>query len=214
MPSIFLGSISLHPVELIAGYTTFANLGSRVVPNAILRVEDKNGNIIYQAQVQTVPVLDKEVAYTMAQALRGVITNGTANSAVYRAGFTLPAGGKTGTTSDYHDVWFIGFTHDLVAGVWMGFDAPQKITGNAQGGKLAAPAWTQMMLDIYQRRKPPGDWAAPSDSMVAVEVDKTNGLRATPFCPANVREVRYYAKGTEPREFCPIHSPFRPGGQH
>jgi penicillin-binding protein 1A len=211
-PSIFLGSPSLLPMELIAGYTTFANLGSRVVPNPILRVEDKHGNIIYQPRIQTVPVLDQGVAYTMAQALRGVITNGTANGAVYRAGFTIPAGGKTGTTSDYHDVWFIGFTHDLVAGVWMGFDKPQKITGNAQGGKLAAPAWTQMMLDIYQRRKPPGDWAAPSDSMVAVEVDKTNGLRATPFCPANLRERRYFAKGTEPKAFCPIHSPFRPGG--
>jgi penicillin-binding protein 1A len=212
VPSIFLGSLSLHPIELIAGYTTFANLGSRVVPNAILRVEDKKGNIIYQPQVQTVHVMDQSVAYSMAQALRGVITNGTANRSVYRAGFTLPAGGKTGTTSDYHDVWFVGFTHDLVAGVWMGFDNPQKIMGNAQGGVLAAPAWTQMMLDIYQRRKAPGDWAAVSDSMVSVEIDKSNGFRATPFCPANLREKRLFAKGTEPKEFCPVHSPFRPGG--
>ncbi|MGH7592299.1 MAG: penicillin-binding protein 1A [Gemmatimonadales bacterium] len=212
VPSIFLGSLSLHPIDLIASYSTFANLGTRVVPNAILWVEDKNGAIIYQPHVEAIPVLDPGVAYTMAQALRGVITSGTARSAVYGAGFTIPAGGKTGTTSDYHDVWFIGFTHDLVAGVWMGFDNPKPIMRNAQGGKLAAPAWTQMMLDIYQRRKVPGDWAVVSDSMVAVEVDKTNGLRATPFCPANVREVRYFAKGTEPREFCPVHSPFRPGG--
>ena len=212
VPSIFLGSVSLHPIELIAGYSTFSNLGSRVVPNAILRVEDKKGNIIYQPQVQMVPVLDQATAYAMAQALRGVITNGTAYRSVYRAGFTLPAGGKTGTTTDYHDVWFIGFTHDLVAGVWMGFDNPQKIMPNAQGGVLAAPAWTQMMLDIYQRRKAPGDWVSVSDSMVAVEVDKSNGLLATPFCPANLREKRYFAKGTEPKEFCPVHSPFRPGG--
>ncbi|HEY4099444.1 MAG TPA: PBP1A family penicillin-binding protein [Gemmatimonadales bacterium] len=214
-PSIFIGTPSVRPIEMIAAYTTFANLGTRTVPNAILRVEDKNGKIIWQPETQSFPVLNPADAYAMNQALVGVIRNGTANGAVYRAGFTLPAGGKTGTTSDYHDVWFIGFTHDLVAGVWMGFDAPQPIMGNAQGGKLAAPAWTQMMLDIYQRRKEPSDWAPladAGDSLVAVEIDKSNGLRATPFCPANLRVVRYYARGTEPKEFCPIHSPFRPGG--
>ncbi len=148
---------------------------------------------------------------------RGVAGRGhqrNRHSAVYRAGFTMPAGGKTGTTSDYHDAWFIGFTRDLVAGVWMGFDQPVTIMRNAQGGKLAAPAWTQMMNEIYQRRRDPGDWGVPADSMVAVVIDKTNGLRATPFCPDSVRETRYYIKGTEPTEFCPIHSPFRPGAGH
>jgi penicillin-binding protein 1A len=215
VPSIFLGTPSVHPIELIAAYSAFANLGPRAVPNAIQWVEDKNGKIIYQAKTQLIPVLDQGVAYTMAQALRGVIRNGTAFAPVWNAGFQLPAGGKTGTTSDYRDVWFIGFTKDLVAGVWMGFDNPVAagpIMRNAQGGKLAAPAWTQMMLDIYQRRKAPGDWALPSDSAVAVEIDKSNGLRATPFCPANLREIRFYARGTEPKEFCPVHSPFRPGG--
>jgi penicillin-binding protein 1A len=214
VPSIYLGTPDVLPIELIAGYSAFANLGSRTVPNAILRVEDKNGRIIYQRPpVRPIPVLDASVAYTMNQALRGVITNGTANQAVYRAGFTMPAGGKTGTTSDYRDVWFIGFTRDLVAGVWMGFDNPQRITTRAQGGLLAAPAWTQMMTDIYQRRSAPGDWTtSSSDSIVSVEIDKTNGLRANPFCPANVREVRTYVKGTEPKEFCQVHSPFRTGG--
>jgi penicillin-binding protein 1A len=212
VPSIFLGTPEVRPIEMIAAYTAFANVGSRTVPNPIVRVEDKKGNILEHSVVQTLPVLETNVASTMNQALQGVIRYGTAHSAVIGGGFTLPAGGKTGTTSDYHDVWFIGFTKDLVAGVWMGFDNPQKIMANAQGGRLAAPAWTQMMIDIYQRRPAPGDWEFPADSMVAVEVDKTNGLRATPFCPANLRETRYFVKGTEPKEFCPIHSPFRPGG--
>ena len=213
VPSIFLGSAAIHPLELIAAYSTFANLGNRVVPNAIVRVEDRNGKKIWEAPpTPPIPVLDQATAFTMNEALQGVVRNpmGTAASAV-GAVFPVAAGGKTGTTSDYHDVWFIGFTKDLVAGVWMGMDTPVPILKNAQGAKLAAPAWAQMMNDIYSRRRDPGGWASTTDS-VTIEVDKTNGLRATPFCPAALRETRTYAKGSEPKESCPIHSPFRPGG--
>jgi penicillin-binding protein 1A len=212
VPAMVLGSADVRPIEMISAYTTFANLGERVTPIAILRVEDKNGKILYQEKTKRSTVLDGATAFTLAGALRGVVTNGTANSAVYRAGFTIPSGGKTGTTNDYRDVWYIGFTKDLVAGVWMGFDSPQWIMPGAQGGKLAAPAWTQMMLEIYQRRKAPGDWTAPEVRTVTMEIDKTNGLRATPFCPDDVREVRTFPQGQEPKEFCPLHSPFRPGG--
>ncbi len=212
VPSMMLGSADVRPIEMIAAYSTFANLGERVTPIAILRVEDKNGKLLFAERPRRTPVLDEGTAYTMTAALRGVVTNGTGNQSVYRAGFTVPSGGKTGTTNDYRDVWYIGFTKDLVAGVWMGFDAPQYIMPGAQGGKLAAPAWTQMMLDIYQRRKAPGDWVAPEVQTVSLEIDATTGLRATPFCPDDVREVRTYPIGQEPKEFCPVHSPFRPGG--
>src|SRR5262249_25609645 len=161
------GSPSVKPIELISGYTTFANLGTRVIPKAILRIEDKDGKVLFRAKTDTVHVLEPNVAYTMTRALQGGITSGTASSTVYRAGLTLPAGGKTGTTNDGTNVWFIGFTPDLVAGVWMGFDNPVEIERNAQGGLLAAPAWTQMMLDIYQRRRDPGDWTAPVAAMQA-----------------------------------------------
>ena len=212
VPSIFLGSTALHPIDLIAGYSAFANLGTRVVPNAILRVEDRNGRTIWsQPAAQPISVLDPGTALTMNEALQGVVRHGTAASAV-GALFKIPAGGKTGTTSDYHDVWFIGFTKDLVAGVWMGMDSPAPIMKNAQGAKLAAPAWSQMMNEIYQRRQNPGAWSAIVSDSVAVEIDKSNGLRATPFCPAALRETRTYARGTEPKEYCPVHSPFRPGG--
>jgi penicillin-binding protein 1A len=212
VPAMMLGSADVRPIEMIAAYSTFANLGERVAPIAILRVEDRNGNLLYEEKPKRTPVLDEGTAFTLTSALRGVVTNGTGNASVYRAGFTIPSGGKTGTTNDYRDVWYIGFTKDLVAGVWIGFDAPQWIMPGAQGGKLAAPAWTQMMLDIYQRRKVPGDWSAPEVRTVTMEIDRTNGLRATPFCPDDVREVRTYPQGQEPKEFCPLHSPFRPGG--
>ena len=143
VPAMVLGSADVRPIEMISAYTTFANLGDRVTPIAILRVEDKRGKILYQEKTKRTTVLDEGTAFTLATALRGVVTNGTANASVYRAGFTIPSGGKTGTTNDYRDVWYIGFTKDLVAGVWMGFDSPQWIMPGAQGGKLAAPAWTQ-----------------------------------------------------------------------
>ncbi len=212
VPSLMLGSPSVHPIEMIAAYSTFANVGTRVEPNAILRVEDRDGNILWEPETRKVQVLNEGTAWALNSALRGVVTNGTAHNAVYRAGFTIPSGGKTGTTNDYYDVWYVGFTSDLVAGVWIGFDRPQKIMPNAQGGRLAAPAFTQMMTEIYQRRKIPTGWAEPAQALIPVEIDRSTGFRATPFCPEDVRETRYFAPGSEPREYCPLHSPFRPGG--
>ncbi len=212
VPSIFLGGLSLHPIEMISAYTTFANLGFRTLPRAITLVEDRNGKILLSPDTKTFPVLDAQTAWTMNQALQGVIRHGTAQGAVWNAGFTLPAGGKTGTTNDYHDTWFIGFTKDLVAGVWVGMDDNSEIMKNAQGGIVAAPAWTQMMLSIYQRRRDPGNWELNDQSLVSVEIDKTTGFRATPFCPPEVREIRQFTKGAEPKEFCPVHTPFKPGG--
>lgn len=212
VPSIYLGGLTLRPIELIAGYTTFANLGFRTLPRAITLVEDRNGKILLHPDSKSVPVLDAQTAWTMNQALQGVIQHGTAFSAVFQAGFTLPAGGKTGTTNDYKDTWFIGFTKDLVAGVWVGMDDNTEIARNAQGAIMAAPAWTQMMLSIYQRRRDPGNWEMSEQSLVQVEIDKTTGFRATPFCPPEVREMKSFTRGAEPKEFCPVHSPFKPGG--
>ncbi len=174
VPSIFLGSNGVRPIELIAAYSAFANLGPRVVPNAVVRVEDRNGKILYQSEPQSIPVLDPATAWTMNQALQGVVKYGTASDAVWGAGFHVPAGGKTGTTNDFKDVWYIGFTPDIVSGMWLGFDNPQPIKQQAQGGYYVAPAWTQMMSDIYSRRKTPGDWTPP----IEMQNPATNG--ATP----------------------------------
>jgi len=212
VPSISLGSPDVFPVEMVAAYSVFANLGYRTEPNAILRVEDRNGQMVWEPKPVRHRVLDETTAYRMTDALKGVVTGGTANAAVWRAGFRIPSGGKTGTTNDYNNVWFIGFTNDLVAGVWMGFDQLKPIMGNAQGGRLAAPAYTQFMTEIYQRRPTPSDWAEPANMLEAIEIDRTTGYRATAFCPRDVVEIRNFPPGGGPKDYCPIHSPFGQAG--
>ena len=205
-PSIHIGSADVIPLEMIAAYTTFANLGTRTLPNAILRVEDRNGKIVWQPQVRSISVMDTAHAWLMTDALRDVVRHGTAVGSV-GSRINFPAGGKTGTTNDGFDVWFIGFTPDLVTGVWIGFDQPKKIKANAQGGVLAAPAWTAMMREVYERRAIPPAWPRP-DGLTALDIDKTTGYKATPFCPKDVHYIESFVPGTEPTAFCPIHSPF------
>ena len=192
-PSIHIGSADVIPLEMIAAYTTFANLGTRTVPNAILRVEDRNGKIVWQPQVRSVAVMDTAHAWLMTDALRDVVRHGTAVGSV-GARINFPAGGKTGTTNDGFDVWFIGFTPDLVTGVWIGFDQPKKIKANAQGGVLAAPAWTAMMREVYERRAIPAAWPRP-DGLTALDIDKTTGYKATPFCPKDVHYIESFIPG-------------------
>jgi penicillin-binding protein 1A len=206
VPSIHIGSADVYPLEIISAYTTFANLGTRTLPNAILRVEDRSGKIVWQPTVRSVTVMDTAHAWLMTDALRDVVRHGTAVGSV-GSRIDFPAGGKTGTTNDGFDVWYIGFTPDLVTGVWIGFDQPKKIKANAQGGVLAAPAWTQMMREVYERRTPPGAWPRP-DGLTALDIDKTTGYKATPFCPKDVHYIESFIPGTEPTAFCPIHSPF------
>jgi penicillin-binding protein 1A len=211
VPSIHIGSADVVPLEMIAAYTAFANLGARTVPTAILRVEDRSGRIVWQPQTRSEPVMDREQAWLMTDALRDVVRHGTAFSAVAARGFTIPAGGKTGTTNDGFDVWFIGFTPDLVTGMWIGFDQPKKIKANAQGGILVAPAWTDMMKEVYERRTPPAVWPRP-ETLAALDIDRTTGYKATPFCPKDVHYIESFIPGTEPTGFCPVHSPFNVGG--
>jgi penicillin-binding protein 1A len=189
---------------MIAAYTAFANLGVRAVPQAILRVEDRAGRILWQPAPKRVQVVEPAIAWLVTDVLRDVVRRGTAAGTV-GAQITFPAAGKTGTTNDGFDVWYIGFTPELVTGVWMGFDQPKKIMPNAQGGRLAAPAWTAMMKEVYDRRPAPGGWARPGDLVVA-EVDSSTGGLATPFCPTQYRYVESYAPGTQPQHYCPAHS--------
>jgi penicillin-binding protein 1A len=206
-PSIFLGAADVYPIEMVAAYTSFATLGVRSQPYAILRVENARGDVLWQSNPSRATVLAPQEAWLMVDMMQDVVRRGTAYSAVWGQGFRVPAGGKTGTTNDGTDVWFIGFTPDLVAGVWMGFDQPKKIKANAQGGQLAAPAWTGFMTEVYQRRAAPNAWARPED-VVAVEVDRTTGLLRNPFCPADVVGYEYFIDGTQPMRECDVHSPF------
>ncbi len=204
VPSISIGAATVTPLEMIAAYTAFSNLGDRTVPNPIERVEDRDGNIVWEPRPRLEPVMSREHAWLMVDVLRDVVRRGTAAGSV-GSKINFPAGGKTGTTNDYNDVWFVGFTPDLVTGVWMGFDRPTKIMNNAQGGRLAAPAWTAMMNEVYDRRPAPSAWARPSALTVA-EVDNTTGYLAAPVCPKEVHYIESFIPGTEPTEYCPVHT--------
>jgi penicillin-binding protein 1A len=139
--------------------------------------------------------------------MKDVVRRGTAAGSVWGAGFHYPAGGKTGTTNDGTNVWFIGYTADLVAGAWMGFDRPQKIKDNAQGGVLAAPAWTSFMTEVYRRKPPPPDWPRPI-SIVTRDIDISSGLLQTPYCPRNLVTTEFYISGTEPTRDCDKHGQY------
>lgn len=210
-PSMLIGSADVIPLEMVSAYTAFASLGMRAAPVGIVRVEDANGDIVWEPQVRRDRVMDVEPAWLITNVLSDVVNRGTAYTSVRaQAGFRLPAGGKTGTTNDGTDVWFVGFTPELVTGVWIGLDQPQKIKARAAGGVLAAPAWAAYMLDVYERRPAPADWRRP-DGLITREIDNTTGYRFTPFCPPAARDFEWFLPGTEPREFCPIHPPFRTG---
>jgi penicillin-binding protein 1A len=200
-PSIYIGSASVYPLELVSAYTTFANLGTRVTPSLILRVENAQGQLLWEPHSEQVPVLSPEEAWLMVDMMKDVVHRGTAFRAVWDAGFHVPSAGKTGTTNDGADVWYVGYTADLVAGVWMGFDRPQKIKGNAQGGELAAPAWTTFMSEVYRRKPQPPDWPRP-DGIVARDIDGNSGKLATPECATTAVYTEYFIAGTEPLESC------------
>lgn len=206
-PSIFIGSATVKPIEMVGAYGVFASLGERTTPHAILRVENARGEVLWQPRYSRVPVLSADESWLMVDMMKDVIRRGTANGAVWGAGFQLPAGGKTGTTNDGADVWFIGYTADLVAGVWMGFDRPQKIKANAQGGQLAAPAWAAFMKDVYQRKPASPDWPRPGD-LIPREVDPTTGLLAGAMCAGDDSYTEWFIPGTEPYQECGMQSPF------
>jgi penicillin-binding protein 1A len=204
-PSIYIGSESVYPIELVSSYSAFANLGQRVAPMAITRVENARGQVLWEPSVVTVPVMQPTEAWLMVDMMKDVILHGTAFSAVTAAGFHLPAGGKTGTTNDGNDVWFVGYTADLLAGVWIGMDRPSKIKANAQGGILAAPAWTAFMSEVYRRKPAPPDWPRP-DGLVSKDIDRTTGMLKNQYCPLPVVTAEWYLPGTEPIQECNVHS--------
>jgi len=209
-PSLHIGSADVYPLEMISAYSTFANLGARTSPQAILRVENARGETLWAPTPVRTQVLSNEEAWLMVDMMKDVVRRGTAYRAVWGAGFRVPSAGKTGTTNDGADVWYIGYTADLVAGVWMGMDRPRKIKGNAQGGELAAPAWTAFMTEVYRRKPAPPDWPRP-EGIIPRDIDRTSGLLANAMCPDEVA-TEYFIIGTEPVEECTPPDPFYLGG--
>ena len=144
VPSIALGAGEVTLSQITAAYGAFANAGTVFHPTLIRRVVDRDGVVLFEDQRTPQQAIRPVTAYLMADMLRGVIDGGTGYG-VKQMGFTLPAGGKTGTTNDYKDAWFIGFTPSLVTGVWVGYDQPQRIRRNGYAAEMAVPMWTRFM---------------------------------------------------------------------
>ncbi len=202
-PSIFLGAAEIKPIEFVAAIGAFGNGGKRIKPRFINKVTDARGKVLYQARAANEYTINAGVAYLTLSLMNDVVDRGTAGS-VRRRGFWLPAAGKTGTTNDSKDVWFVGMTPDLVAGVWLGFDQPKTITPNASGGQMAAPVWAEMMKVAYTERPQPAGWTPPSD-LISMPIDKESGGIAVANCPPESVRIEYFLPGTEPIENCPLH---------
>jgi penicillin-binding protein 1A len=156
-PSIALGSAEVSPIELTSAYSTFANDGIRATPYAILRVEDRNGKVLYRSRPEFENVLEPKIARMMTSCLADVVDRGTASRIRGQCNFHFPAAGKTGTTQNYEDAWFVGYTPLFTAGVWVGFDDKRiSFTAGAdgQGGRAAAPIWGYFMKYTYDALKP------------------------------------------------------------
>ena len=198
VPASALGASVVRPIEYVAAYTVWANLGAVVEPRVVTRIEDAAGHVVYQ-QPPSVPreVMDPRVAFIMRDMMRDAAERGTGAPARKLVPQSIPIAGKTGTTNDNVDVWFMGLTPDLVAGVWLGFDRPKTITPGAAGGSLAAPIWGAMMARYYAGRATPAGWNPPP-GLVTAELDRVTGLLADALTPPERRYTEYFIPGTEP----------------
>ncbi len=149
-PAIYIGSFETNLKDLTAAYSVFPNGGARKQAYIIERIDDQRHKPIYLAAHISVPALDPSAAWMTSQLMEQVLMRGTAATARSSLGFKLPAAGKTGTTNDYKDAWFVGYTSTLTCGVWVGFDQPTTIIPHGYGAALALPVWTQVMNKAAQ----------------------------------------------------------------
>ncbi|MBN2538190.1 PBP1A family penicillin-binding protein [candidate division WOR-3 bacterium] len=200
--SLALGSVEVPLIEMTIAFNTLANSGVRVKPLFITRVVDSRGSLVEENLPETQPVISPTTAYLVTSLMQSVVDEGTATS-VRSAGFSGPAAGKTGTTDDYTDAWFIGYTPGLCCGVWAGYDRPRTIFRGATGGGVAAPIWGRFMRQVRADTLGPKRFEVPP-GIVTAPICEESGELATPRC---VR-VRYeiFARGTEPADQCPLHS--------
>jgi len=196
--SVALGSYEVVPIQIISAYTAFPNGGFRVKPIFIQRVEDKKGKVLERAKVLQYKVCEEEVAYVMTSMLQSVVSGGTATAA--RQGYNWQAAGKTGTTDDYRDAWFIGFNKELTCGIWAGFDNNRSMGSNMAGGNVCAPVWGPVMSKaIVLENK--GRYPAVTDARYAfVEPPNITHQTINPttgfYSESGIDEI--FISGTEP----------------
>ena len=196
-PSSAIGASVVQPLDLVRAYGAFAALGTTAENRFVVRIEDNTGKTVW-APTRPAPTvaLDSRVAFVVRDMMRDVVERGTATAIRKYVPSRIPVAGKTGTTNDNSDVWFVGMTPDIVAGVWLGFDKPKTITPGAVGGTLAAPIFGRMISQYYTNHAV-GTWIAPDD-VVAAEVDRVTGALANANTPADRRQLEYFLPGTEP----------------
>lgn len=204
VPSLALGTGEVSLLNLTSAYTVFANGGILQSPTFIRRVEDADGRVLYRAASDGHRVLSETTAFLMASMLADVVDHGTGYSA-RTAGFSLPAGGKTGSTDDHNDAWFVGFTPNLAAGVWMGFDRPQQIMRRGFASVVAVPAWAGFMKDATTDNKP--DWITAPAGITHIRRCKESGGLATEYCELYGEvygDMVGLGRSPDP---CPLHGP-------
>ncbi|HEX2770126.1 MAG TPA: penicillin-binding transpeptidase domain-containing protein, partial [Geobacteraceae bacterium] len=198
--SLALGTEEVTLNDLVLAYTPLANGGSRPESRNIIRIYDRNRRTWTENTAAVTPVLSPATAFVTTQMLKDVMIYGTAKG-LKKFSQERPSAGKTGTTDDYRDAWFIGYTPQLITGIWVGYDKPRPGGKGFTGGAVAAPIWGRFMRQALAAR-PAVDFPKP-DTVVSVSIDPATGYLATPDCPVKMDE--FYIAGTEPTEYCPKH---------
>jgi len=200
VPSLALGTGTASPLELTAAYAVFPNLGYRVRPRGIVKVVNAAGQTVHTTHIERDQILAEDVAFQMTTMLQDVVQRGT-GSAARRLGVRGAVGGKTGTTNEYRDAWFVGFNASVVAGVWAGFDQPHKIREGGSGARVALPIWADFMRRT--ERSLPARAFAPPANLRRAEMCLISYKRPVDGCPTY---HEYFKPGdTVPSQLCPIH---------
>jgi 1A family penicillin-binding protein len=202
VPSLALGSGEVTLASLTSAYAAFANGGFVRKPTLLRHVEYGDGEALMRWEDAPTRAITATTAFLMSDMLADVINAGTGAQA-RTLGFRLPAAGKTGTTNNYNDAWFIGYTPNLVVGVWVGFDTPHTIMRNGFASSVAVPLWAKFMSDATRGDKP--DWFRVPANIVVAEICPVSGRLATMSCEDHHRE--YFVDGTQPVDYCSVHNP-------
>ncbi|MBC7360671.1 MAG: PBP1A family penicillin-binding protein [Candidatus Aminicenantes bacterium] len=232
--SLSLGAFEVTLQELVSAFSVFPNKGVRARPYFIIRIEDKDGNVLEENIPSTEEVISPQIAYIMTYLLQGVVQRGTARAA---ASLNWPLAGKTGTTNKFTDAWFIGFSPSLCAGVWVGYDTKVSMGERQSGAVVALPIWIDFFARVIEDKKkeyeasqpapvnaestmnegenqetpsqgikPIEDFEVPPN-LVFVTIDRKTGLLASPICKYPFREV--FLPGTEPTRYCSLQDHLR-----
>ncbi len=197
-PSLVLGAFEMTPLEVATAYAVIASGGYQVKPRLFTAIRDAKGKTIEIRIPDPQRVVHSQSAYLVTDMMRAVVDTGT-GAPVRARGFTAPAAGKTGTTNDKRDAWFVGFTPDLLAVVWVGFDDNESL--GLSGAQAALPIWTRFMK-AATAGLPVADFQAP-EGITFATIDPQSGLLAREGCPA--RDNQPFLEGTEPRATCNLH---------